>query len=833
MSSQSQEPEDAHTPGGDAAVPVTSASVTVGHDDDDEVEHVDVAGGTTEATASNIDNNIEGTSVENNNHPPDNEMDDDIDALEEGVYRSFVDISAADMSAILAAATGDEKEYCKDPGSKEPGILVPSNNEDDDGRVTTTVEKNNHDNAMGMEESEDGLVPSADELERDNEEHDKGPASKHDKGPASKQPKPEMAPESSAGRTTQGPAAKLLLSFFRSKAKQEPVPPASNKTESATTCIGRSAEYDLPHATTDATSPTSTSPTAVIPEAGTEDEVLPDDGPEDDLRIGAVAWFPRDRSFAFRTRATMTTTVGGDAIPNTMVTANPVLEDYPEAEEVTNPETLRRPSQRQKRSFFEAAKVLVAGFLLVAAVVGVVVGIVVAIRNSQGEEKGQGGIGRPTPGMSTREFVESLLPPYTLRVIQEQDDDSPQAQALEWILGDPRLEEYPAWRIQQRFALAVFYHATVGSTWFNHKGWLEYGLNECEWYTFPYQSGKDMLGRYWYQSELEWHVALWDYYDSIRHSSPCESIATTAAPTVNAATNGTFRHLWQFSNNLKGSIPPELSMLTGLETLNFMANDISGTIPTQIGLLAELDVILIGLSQLFGTLPSELGMLGNLRAFFSYHNPGLNGLIPSEIGQLSQNLRYATFFSHTYSGVPSEIGHLSKLQMLRVDTNQLTIIPSEIGLMTDLLWLDIGDNPLTELPSEIGSLTSLHDAEIFNCGLTTIPSELGTLTSMKILHLYDNGLAGPVPPELVNLAGSLIELNLANNNFDGKVPEELFQLDYLNLAGNSLLEGIIPDSACDAVHFDCSNILCGCSCDCLAPIDGNATHQVAEHNKPN
>ena len=69
------------------------------------------------------------------------------------------------------------------------------------------------------------------------------------------------------------------------------------------------------------------------------------------------------------------------------------------------------------------------------------------------------------------------------------------------------------------------------------------------------------------------------------------------------------------------------------------------------------------------------------------------------------------------------------------------------------------------------------------------------LTSMVLFDLGDNPwIVGTFPSELGKLNASLIELNIAGTSVTGRIPDELCSIEYLT--------------------FDCSEVLCGCSCLC-------------------
>jgi len=171
-------------------------------------------------------------------------------------------------------------------------------------------------------------------------------------------------------------------------------------------------------------------------------------------------------------------------------------------------------------------------------------------------------------------------------------------------------------------------------------------------------------------------------------------------------------------NNLKGSLPSELSQLTQLQRLYLDSNQLTGTIPSELGQLANLMLLALSGNQLTGRLPSTLGQLAQLQKLYASNNQ-LTGTIPTELGQLTQ------------------------LRSLYIYNNQFTgTIPSELGQLTQLSHLSLGGNQL----------------------IGTIPTELAQLTHLKTLFLENNYLTGNTPaPELADVLRNLVYLNIENN----------------------------------------------------------------------
>ncbi len=138
--------------------------------------------------------------------------------------------------------------------------------------------------------------------------------------------------------------------------------------------------------------------------------------------------------------------------------------------------------------------------------------------------------------------------------------------------------------------------------------------------------------------------------------------------------NGRVVGLYLQGNNLRGTLPPEIGNLTGLEVFFAFENNISGPIPKEIGNLTNLFDFEIYFNNLSGEIPTEIGNCTNLVAIILAWNK-LEGEIPKEIGNLSQ-LVYLYLFDNNLEGeVPVEITQLSNLRTLWINGNDFTELP--------------------------------------------------------------------------------------------------------------------------------------------------------------
>lgn len=361
----------------------------------------------------------------------------------------------------------------------------------------------------------------------------------------------------------------------------------------------------------------------------------------------------------------------------------------------------------------------------------------------------------PTPDVSsTAEPTPSpldgatLLPSYTWDVIQ-RDGDSPQWEAWEWLL-EQDLEGYTDDELLQRYAVATFYFATDG---------VEYGANGTS-------TGQSTT--MWIDAES--HECTW--YDGIICNSDL------------VVQQFDFRQ-----NNLRGTIPAEMGILTNLIRLDLGSNPLlRGTIPPQLGLLTDLQGLDLHENDLTGAIPSELGMLTVLSWLTlanQYSNSGVSTARNAGNRKLS-------------STIPPQLGQLTRLQHMRFEDNRLSgTIPNELANLANLQTLVLRRNLLTgPVPPLLSRLQQLQGLALDGNQLTAgIPDEISRLPNLIELHLHDNQLGGPLPGSLDTLSNTLSWLTLSDNRFQGPLPDswaDLSTLKYLQLENNAELTGTVP-----------------------------------------
>ncbi|TVU51122.1 hypothetical protein EJB05_02529, partial [Eragrostis curvula] len=146
--------------------------------------------------------------------------------------------------------------------------------------------------------------------------------------------------------------------------------------------------------------------------------------------------------------------------------------------------------------------------------------------------------------------------------------------------------------------------------------------------------------------------------------------------------------------------------------------------------------------------------------------------------------------------VPSDFGNLGKLEVLRLQMNNLSgsILTLFSGL-TNLGILNLSENSFTgEVPASLFNLENLTNVNLQGNKISgQIPSTISSLTSLIELNIANNALTGPIPKMPTSLRTAL---NLSHNQLDEPIPPSmglLGDLEILDLSYNNL-SGQVPSS---------------------------------------
>ena len=184
-----------------------------------------------------------------------------------------------------------------------------------------------------------------------------------------------------------------------------------------------------------------------------------------------------------------------------------------------------------------------------------------------------------------------------------------------------------------------------------------------------------------------------------------------------------------------------------------------------------------------GSLPADISKISGLGYLRLSGNAGISGPIPTSIGQLTY-LRWLHLLNTSVSGsIPGSVSQLENLEQLFIRSDNLTgSIPAGLTGLTKLRDIEISGGSLTgTIPSGFGDMSQLRQLYLRG-GLTgTIPTSLGQLRQLELLALDQNNLSGNIPA-LLGQVVTLIAIAVDNNpNMSGTLPHALTNLSNLDL----------------------------------------------------
>ena len=338
-----------------------------------------------------------------------------------------------------------------------------------------------------------------------------------------------------------------------------------------------------------------------------------------------------------------------------LVHAEPALDAPKGADAAELAENHRQSWTAQKRNKFIL-------LLLWMLAVGLVLAVVLLFSSAENDPKPAPSstqtatpTASPTISLAPTSFSDrffNLLSTFTPENIL-QDSSAPQFQAFQWVIGNES-EESSVGRTDEvtleRYALATLFFATDGFQWSSNNTFL---LEEshCDW-------------------------------DGVDCTADKEAVESLSLP----------------SENLSGTLPPEIGLLASLTSLNLTNQNateaiLTGPIPSEIGLLTSLVTLDISNNGLSGSIPSEIRNLNNIRTI-ALQNNRLEGFVPVQLGFLS-NLEHLSLEKNLLTGgIPFSLCSPSFTSIQSISADCLSIsdsIPSEVACRCCNLCCDVND----------------------------------------------------------------------------------------------------------------------------------------------
>ncbi|KAK7261618.1 hypothetical protein RIF29_27933 [Crotalaria pallida] len=242
-----------------------------------------------------------------------------------------------------------------------------------------------------------------------------------------------------------------------------------------------------------------------------------------------------------------------------------------------------------------------------------------------------------------------------------------------------------------------------------------------------------------------------------------------------------------------GFLTPAIGNLTELTLLNLDKNKFRGPIPQTISNLRKLTRLTLSDNFFTGPIPSGISALKNLQYLDVSFNR-LSGALPSNFSGL-RSLTYMSLSNNAFAGRLPDLTGLWQLQTLDLSTNQfygdIPNLPISLrkiyinhnifsGHMTPLKglkrlkWVDVSDNRLSgPISKDIMSLKQLVHLNVSYNRFITLEVINYSLEGpqLQVLEAQGNHLRGHLPVNLVTLR-NLTNVNLANNEFSGTIPNE-------------------------------------------------------------
>ncbi|PON73394.1 Tyrosine-protein kinase [Parasponia andersonii] len=284
------------------------------------------------------------------------------------------------------------------------------------------------------------------------------------------------------------------------------------------------------------------------------------------------------------------------------------------------------------------------------------------------------------------------------------------------------------------------------------------------------------------------------------------------------------KHLHLGGNYFTGSIPEKYSEIQSLDYLGLNGNSLSGKFPASLT------------NRLTGQIPPELSGLESLMSL-DLSNNELTGEMPASFSEL-KNLTLLNLFRNRFYGIIAEfVGELPNLEILQVWDNNFTFyLPESLGRNGKLMLLDVKDNHMTGLvPRDLCKGRRLKTLILMqNSFFGPIPDALRQCKSLTKIRIGKNYFNGTIPPGIFNLPNvSIIELS--DNYFSGELPSHMSgdSLGLLNRFYGEIPEEIFGLRSLARVNFSANNLsgdipVSISSCSSLNAIDFSQNSLVGE-----
>ncbi|CAL2241531.1 unnamed protein product [Prunus armeniaca] len=268
-------------------------------------------------------------------------------------------------------------------------------------------------------------------------------------------------------------------------------------------------------------------------------------------------------------------------------------------------------------------------------------------------------------------------------------------------------------------------------------------------------------------------------------------------------------HLDLYSNQLEGGDPHSFARLCSLQYLDLSSNNLSGQL-SKFGQILfstcaqnSLEELYLSENDLAGSLPESIGLMSKLQTIdFSMNS--LEGVISeTHFSELSKLQSLDLSSNSLVLDIHADWIPPFQLDFINLGSCKMgPDFPKWLQTQKKINYLNISDAGISDnLPSWFWSLCR-------NVGYMDLARNQirGTFPNLTLefsyfpeLHLSSNKLEGPIPSFLSKAS----YLDLSSNKLEGPIPSVLSKVSYLDLSSNKL-EGPIPSVLSNASYLDLS-----------------------------
>ncbi|CAL1404372.1 unnamed protein product [Linum trigynum] len=239
---------------------------------------------------------------------------------------------------------------------------------------------------------------------------------------------------------------------------------------------------------------------------------------------------------------------------------------------------------------------------------------------------------------------------------------------------------------------------------------------------------------------------------------------------------------------VSGTLPPEISTLTHLETLSLQNNNFQGPLPS-LSKLPNLQSVFLDNNNFSSIPPGFFKDLVNLETLSIGNNLDLPPWqIPSQ-DLLGSPLLTSFLAQHAniFGSIPDVFGSLVSLQNLKLSYNNLTgpLPQSMANSSIQNLWLNNQEMGLSGNLHVLAGMSQLSQVWVHNNQFTGPIPDLSKCDNLYDLQLRDNQLTGIVPVDMLASLPKLSNISLSNNKFQGPVPVFPSRIKVVNSGANN------------------------------------------------